>query len=75
MTKILRASEVAQNFDAVLNAIAESGDEVLVERDGRVVARLVPNGRPKITRESMRGRLRIVGDIVNPLDEPWEAND
>ncbi|HKS25621.1 MAG TPA: hypothetical protein VJZ76_22725 [Thermoanaerobaculia bacterium] len=75
MTKILSAAEVAENFEAVLNAVAETGDEVLVEKDGRVVARLVPSGRREITRESMRGRLRIVGDIVEPLDEPWKAND
>ncbi len=75
MTKILPAAEVAQNFDAVLNRITENGDEVLVERGGRVVARLVPTQTPEITLESMRGRLKIVGDIVEPLDEPWKTQD
>jgi len=44
MTKTLPASEVTQNFDAVLKAVAENGDEVLVEKGGRVVALLVPAG-------------------------------
>jgi len=75
MTKILSATEVAQSFDALLDDVAKNGDEVLVERNGRVVARLVPGGSEDITLESMRGRLQILGDIVEPLDEPWEAND
>jgi len=75
MTKILSATEVAQSFDALLDDVAKNGDEVLVERNGRVVARLVPSGSEDITLESMRGRLQILGDIVEPLDEPWEAND
>jgi len=75
MTKTLPASEVTQNFDALLNAVAENGDEVLVEKDGRVVARLVADGKREVTLESMRGRLKILGDIIAPLDEPWEANE
>jgi len=75
MTKTLPATEVAKNFDALLDGVAENGDEVLVEKDGRVVARLVTNGTHEVTLESMRGRLKILGDIVEPLDEPWEANE
>jgi len=75
MTKTLPAAEVAQNFDAVLDSVAENGDEVLVEKGGRVVARLVPNGERKVTLESMRGRLEIIGDIVEPLDERREADE
>jgi antitoxin (DNA-binding transcriptional repressor) of toxin-antitoxin stability system len=74
VTKTVPAAEVAQNFDALLDAVAEHGDEVLVEKDGRVVARLGPFRR-EVTLESMRGRLTIVGDIVAPLDQPWEANE
>jgi antitoxin (DNA-binding transcriptional repressor) of toxin-antitoxin stability system len=47
---------------------AENGDEVLVEKGGRVVARLVTNGKREVTLESMRGRLKVVGDIVEPLE-------
>jgi len=45
MTKTLPASEVAQNVDALLDGVAENGDEILIERDGRVIAKLVPVGR------------------------------
>jgi len=75
MTKTLLASEVAQNFDAVLDSVAENGDEVLVEKGGRVVARLVPTPkREGRTLEQMRGSVTILGDIVEPL-EPAETNE
>ena len=39
------AAEVAKNFEALLNGVIENGDEILIERDGRVIAKLVPVGR------------------------------
>jgi len=77
MTKILPAAEVAQNFDAVLDSVAKNGDEVLVEKEGRVVARLVPTPKREGGRslEQMRGSVKILGDIVGPLDEPWNADE
>src|ERR1043165_8303731 len=69
MTKTLPVAEVAQNFEAVLDSAAENGDEVLVEKEGRVVARLVPAPKPGgRTLEQMRGSGKILGDIVGPLD-------
>ncbi len=76
MTKTVPADEVAQNFDALLDGVAENGDEVLVEKEGRVVARLVPNEkRERRTLEQLRGSVTILGDIVEPLDEPTETNE
>ena len=51
MTKPLSVAELAQNFDAVLNAI-ENGDEVLIEKSGRPVAQLIPSETPPVTPES-----------------------
>lgn len=73
MTKTVPAAEFAENWATLIDGIAENGDEVLLEKDGRVIAKVVPMQR-EVTLESMRGRLTIVGDIVEPLDEPWEAN-
>lgn len=47
MTKTLPVSELAQNFDAVLNDIAKNGDEVLIEKGGQVVAQLLPTETPE----------------------------
>ncbi|HYU27043.1 MAG TPA: hypothetical protein VEO74_17665 [Thermoanaerobaculia bacterium] len=66
MTKTLPASEVAQNFDALLDAVANEGDEVLVEKDGHVIAKLVS------TRDlgPMHGTVLFEGDIISPVVDP-----
>ncbi|MGH7565540.1 MAG: type II toxin-antitoxin system Phd/YefM family antitoxin [Gemmatimonadota bacterium] len=63
---------------AVLERVRRSGQPVVVTRRGEPVAEVVP---PSPERSSsdwlgvMRGRGRIVGDIVRPASEPeeWEA--
>jgi len=76
MTKTVPADEVAQNFDALLDGVAENGDEVLVEKEGRVVARLVPNEkRERRTLEQMRGSVTILGGRVDPNNKPTETNE
>ena len=71
MTKTLPAAEVAQNFAAVLDGITENGDEVLVEKDGHVVAMLVS---PKFL-GPMHGTVLFEGDIESPVTDPedWDA--
>lgn len=65
MPKILSAAEIAQNFDALLDEASKNGDEIIIEKNGRVIARLVPDRRDsKITLESMRGRLKIVSNAT-----------
>lgn len=64
-----------QTFDTLLDDLSKNGDEVLVERNGHIVARLVPNTSKTASLDSMRGRLQVLGDIVQPLDEPWNTTD
>ena len=55
---------------------AESGEEILVTRRGRVIARLVP---VIDTRERAKRRLAAsragarVGDVVSPIESDWEV--
>ena len=51
--------------------MAESGEEVVITKNGKPVARLVPyRKRPKTF---FRGKLKILGDIISPIDVEWEA--
>lgn len=55
---------------------AEAGEEVLITRHGRVVARLCAVRDPRAKAKAALARLRDhaqVGDVVAPVDEPWEA--
>jgi prevent-host-death family protein len=55
---------------------AEAGEEILVTRRGRVVARLapVPDARTLAKEQlaELRGRARV-GDVVNPVEADWDA--
>ena len=79
MSKTVSVANFAANVDAVLAEIAEKQEEVVVMRDGRPVARVVPiasqiaNQRRR-TLERLRGSVTVFGDIVGPLDEEWDAN-
>ena len=57
-----------------MDELKESGGEYIITKRGVPVARLLPVGieqRPLLG--SMKGTVTTRGDIVSPLDEPWEA--
>lgn len=58
-------------------ARVEAGEQLLVTRRGRVVARIsgVEDARTaaKLQLESLRERARV-GDVVSPTGESWEAD-
>lgn len=48
---------------------AEEGEEIVITRNGRPVARLVPIGQPGTKRKlgGLRGKIRIADDFDAPL--------
>jgi len=66
MTKRVAVTEFGENWAALLDAVANDGDEVLVEKDGHVVAKLVS------TKDlgPMHGTVLFEGDIVSPIFDP-----
>lgn len=71
VTKTVSATEAQTNFLEILDDVADHHVEVLVTRAGEPVAMVVPLDR---WRGPMEGTVKILGDIVAPLDEEWEAN-
>lgn len=60
----------------LMDEVQETGREVVITKRGRPVARLVPvaEAPSRAVFGCMRGSVTIVGDIVAPLEEPWEAS-
>ena len=60
----------------LMDEVAETGREVVITKRGRPVARLVPIADAPVRDVfgCMRGTVKVVGDIVAPLEEPWEAD-
>ena len=61
---------------ALMDEVRDRGGEYVITKRGAPVAKLVPvrtTRRP--LRGSMKGTVQVRGDIISPLDEPWEALD
>ena len=76
MKRQIAASEFKAKCLGLLDEVQRTRREVLITKRGRPVARLVPAEEklPPIFGR-MKGTIEIVGDIVAPLDERWEADE
>ena len=73
-TRTMKASEFKAKCLQLMDEVADSGGEVVITKNGKPVSRLVPyRERPKSFFGADRGRMKIVGDIISPIDVEWEA--
>ena len=57
-----------------MDQVVKTGQEIVITKNGRPVSRLVPYRKePSTFFGRDRGRIRILGDIVEPVDVEWEA--
>jgi prevent-host-death family protein len=56
-----------------LDQVAQTGETLIITKRGKPVARLVPVEQKK--QPSLRGSVKVCGDIVGPLGEIWEAEE
>lgn len=74
MTKTVEESQFAEHATELLKEVTESGDELLITREGKPVAVIGPTAKTRYpTLESFRGSVKIVGDIAAPLDVEWDV--
>ena len=70
----ISAGEFKARCLALMDEVRDRGGEYIITKRGVPVARLLP---VRIERRSllgsMKGTVKVLGDIVSPLDEPWEA--
>ena len=68
----IEASELRKNCVAILREIEQIGNRVIITKNGKPVAELVPH-HPNKLRGILKGRAEILGDIISPIDVEWEA--
>ena len=74
MTKTMKASECKAKFLGVLDEVAAKHERVIVTKNGKPVAEIVPFvDRPKSIRGALKGSVTILGDLDEPIDVEWEA--
>jgi prevent-host-death family protein len=68
----LPATEFKARCLELMDSVRDSGASITITKHGKPVARLVPIST---ARSPLAGSLpvTIVGDIVSPLGEPWDA--
>ncbi|MCY4095021.1 MAG: type II toxin-antitoxin system prevent-host-death family antitoxin [Gammaproteobacteria bacterium] len=71
---VIKASEFKAKCLKLMDAVSETGEELVITKNGEPVAKLVPyRDRPKKLFGIDSGSIRILGDIVEPLEVEWEA--
>lgn len=72
MTRTIPAGEFRARCLALVDEVNETGEEIIITRRGKPVARLVP-----VERETWKSLIGSVtwqdDDIISPIDEEWEA--
>ena len=70
----MKASEFKAKCLKLMDEIAESGESVVITKNGRPVSRLVPYvDKPKTLFGIHRGAIEISGDVISPIEADWEA--
>ena len=72
--KTIKASEFKAKCLKLMDEVAETGQPLVITKNGRAVAQLGPVVvRPRTLAGAHRGKIRILGDILAPIDAEWEA--
>ena len=72
--RTIKASEFKAKCLALMDEVADTGEEIVITKRGAPVARLAPyRGKPEPFIGADRGLIKIHGDIVGPvMDDDWE---
>jgi prevent-host-death family protein len=74
MTQPIKASEFKAKCLALMDQVARTGMPVVITKNGKPVAELVPHRpRKKTLRGLLKDELFITGDIMSPIDVEWDA--
>ncbi len=70
MERTIKASEFKATCLKLMDEVAETGDEVVITKNGEPVSRLVPyREKPKSLFGCLRGQMEITGDIMSPIGD------
>ena len=73
--RTIKASEFKAKCLQIMDEVASTGEPVLITKNGKAVAQLVSAKRmPETLFGALKGSIQITGDIIAPIDVPWEAS-
>ena len=72
MPRTIKASEFKAKCLKLMDEVAETGEEIVITKNGRPVSKLVPcTEKPETLFGRYRDVIRIHGDIVGPMPREW----
>lgn len=73
-TQTIKASEFKARCLKLMDEVANSGEEIVITKNGKPVAKLAPyRKRSESWFGRDRGKIRILGDVISPVEMEWEA--
>jgi len=73
--KEIKASEFKAKCLKLMDQVAETGEPMIITKNGHPVCLLEPfRPRPRTLYGSVKGSIAITGDIIGPIDVSWEAD-
>ena len=69
--RVVPAGEFKAHCLALLDEVNETGEELVITKRGRPVARVLPARGADVS--SLRGSVLWEGDIISPIEDEWNA--
>ena len=70
--RTIKASEFKAKCLKLMDEVADTGEEIIITKNGRPVSRLAPyQHKPNMPFGRHRDKIRILGDIVSPMPAEW----
>ncbi len=74
--RTIKASEFKAKCLKLMDEVAESGQEIVITKNGRPVSRIIPyREKRKLVFGEMRGLIKTYADIVEPMPAEWFEKD
>lgn len=72
--KSIKAGEFKAKCLRLMDEVAETGQSIVITKNGTPVAKLAPVKRkPKTLFGALKGAVSARGDIIAPVDVEWDA--
>jgi prevent-host-death family protein len=74
MERQISASQFKARCLALMDDVASSGEPLVITKNGKPVVELHPHNRQSGRSPfGLHPGTRLLGDVISPLDEPWDA--
>jgi prevent-host-death family protein len=72
--RTIKASGFKAKCSALIDQVADTGEAIVITKNGKPLVKLVPRRVPKRSPLGVwKGKVIIKGDIISPIEPKWDA--